>query len=321
MRLQESRGKPDFSRQNHRLFPPLESGGVPVRSGASPTPGSSRTARALPSPRRDGRTDGQRERGTDRRAEGGGSRPGGRNYKSREAAPPARRRGAIKGGMARQPQSEHPWLRRSRSRCPSRRSRGYSRWERADIRTPGAGWGSAEGGRGGCRSAHRGSRSPGRLRALPAEAEVSAFLQGQLPSAPGAAGTSLCQRWGRQDRSGTCPLGQGKAPEPGFGPGWFLCAGIPSPEPRLGFGCSLLSAAGNGTAVPPAPPKSRGFTAFGIVLLRLAPAQGISRGTDGKSSTYHSLRLQFPLFLGYSEHAGSAGRRIPCTPGGQILLL
>ncbi|RLV94624.1 hypothetical protein DV515_00013089 [Chloebia gouldiae] len=117
---------------------------------------------------------------------------------------------------------------------------------------------------------------------------------GTAPIGPGAAGTSLCQRWGHQDRSGTCPLCQGKAPEPGFGPGWFLHAGIPSPEPRLAFGCSLLSAAGNGTAVPPAPPKSRGFTAFGTILL----AQGISRGTGGDKQHLLQPEATIPSFSG-----------------------
>lgn len=59
-------------------------------------------------------------------------------------------------------------------------------------------------------------------------------------------------------RAGARPLCQGKAPEPGFVPGWSLCTGIPSAEPRVGFGCSLLSGAGNGTArrlQAPAAPK------------------------------------------------------------------
>lgn len=81
MRLPECRGKPGFSRQNQRLFPPLrtaESGGVPVKGGTAATLGSSPAARALPSLRRDGRTEGRREGQKD-----GGRRlqAGGRNYK------------------------------------------------------------------------------------------------------------------------------------------------------------------------------------------------------------------------------------------------
>lgn len=82
--------------------------------------------------------------------------------------------------------------------------------------------------------------------------QVSAFPRGRTPSAAGAAGISPCQQRGHPSltvpRAGARPLRREKAPEPGFVPGWFLCPAIPSAEPRVGFGCSLLSGAGNGTA-------------------------------------------------------------------------
>ncbi|XP_039938015.1 uncharacterized protein LOC120761150 isoform X2 [Hirundo rustica] len=78
-------------------------------------------------------------------------------------------------------------------------------------------------------------------------------------------------------------------PQPGFG---------------MGFGCSLLSAAGNGTAGRLLLPNPVDLLLLASSCCRRLRHREIPEGHTWKSST-HSLRLQLPLFLGYSEHPGS----------------
>nr|XP_031362231.1 uncharacterized protein LOC110480514 [Lonchura striata domestica] len=222
--------------------------------------------------------------------------------------------------MARQPQSEHPWLRWRRSRCPSRRSRGIPGGsgpisgppealqeedeEDAARRTGGA---AAPGGAGRCRRRWRFRHSCGDSSRRPQE----------LLEPPCASGGDT--------RTGVALVPSAGERLPSQGLALAGSSALGSRAPSLAWRldapfCLQLGMARPCLLLLPDP----------VDLLLLAPScwDGLwlqhresPEGLMGKSSTCYSLRLQFPLFLGYSEHPGSAGGRIQCTPGGQILLL